>query len=126
MYPGHGRHAGLAALATVLGNYGMKGVIVVDEDIRADDLPRVWWAMSVRYNPVEDTEIIKKGRSTPLDPSLPVHTDYYDHRLLVSRIIIDATTPYEWEKKPMLIEFDKETIEKLKQRWDEFEFDFTI
>jgi len=126
MYPGHGRHAGLAAFATVLGNYGMKGVIVVDEDIRADDLPRVWWALSTRYNPVEDTEIIKKGRSTPLDPSLPAHTDYYDHRLLVSRILMDATTPYEWQRKPTVIELDKEVLEKIRERWEEFGLDFSI
>ncbi len=124
LYPGHGRHAGLAVFATVLGNYGVKGVIVVDEDIRADDLPRVWWAMSVRYNPVEDTEIIKKGRSTPLDPSLPAYTDYYDHRHIVSRILIDATTPYEWKKKPTVIELDREVIQKLKERWNGFEFDW--
>ena len=124
MYPGHGRHAGLAAFATVVGNYGMKGVIVVDEDIRADDLPRVWWALSMRYNPIEDTEIIKKGRSTPLDPSLPIYKDWYDRRLLVSRILIDATTPYEWERKPQVIELDKETVEKLKQRWEELDFDW--
>jgi 4-hydroxy-3-polyprenylbenzoate decarboxylase len=125
-YPGHGRHAGLAAFTTVVGNYGLKGVIVVDDDIRADDLDRVWWAMSVRYNPIEDTEIIKKGRSTPLDPSLPAYTDYYDHRLLVSRILIDATTPFEWERKPVLIELDKDVVERIKKRWNEFGFDWRL
>ncbi len=124
-YPGHGRHAGIAAFATVVGNYGLKGVIVVDDDIRADDLPRVWWAMAMRYNPIEDTEIIKKGRSTPLDPSLPIYHDWYDRRLIVSRILIDATTPYEWDEKPRVVDLDRETIEKLKERWDEFGFDWT-
>jgi 4-hydroxy-3-polyprenylbenzoate decarboxylase len=114
-YPGHGRHAGMAVFATVLGNYGVKGVIVVDEDIRADDIERVLWAISVRYNPIEDTELIKKGRSTPLDPSLPM-----EKRYIVSRILIDATTPHEWERKPILIEMDKVTMEKVLERWDEF------
>ena len=126
LYPGHGRHAGLAAFATVLGNYGLKGAIIVDEDIRADDLDRVWWALSVRYNPVEDTEIIKKGRSTPLDPSLPVHTDYYDRRMLVSRILMDATTPYEWERKPTVIELDKDVVEKIRKRWKELDLPFSF
>ena len=113
-YPGHGRQAGLAAFVTVAGNYGVKGVIVVDDDIRADDIDGVLWALSVRYNPVEDTEMIKKGRSTPLDPSLPV-----DNRKIVSRILIDATTPYEWDKKPELVDLDKEMVERVKGRWHE-------
>ncbi|NIQ37199.1 MAG: phenylphosphate carboxylase subunit beta [Proteobacteria bacterium] len=113
-YPGHGRQAGLAAFASIAGNYGVKGAIIVDDDIRADDLDGVLWALSVRYNPIEDTEIIKKGRSTPLDPSLPV-----DARKIVSRILIDATTPYEWEKKPKLVELDGDVLEKVKGRWSE-------
>jgi 4-hydroxy-3-polyprenylbenzoate decarboxylase len=113
-YPGHGRQAGLAAFASVAGNYGVKGVIVVDDDIRADDIDGVLWALSVRYNPVEDTEIIKKGRSTPLDPSLPLHS-----RKIVSRIILDATTPYEWEQKPELVDLDKDMVKRVTQRWNE-------
>lgn len=118
MYPGHGRHVGLAALGTVVGNYGVKGVIVVDDDIRADDWDRVMWALSVRYNPAEDTEIIKKGRSTPLDPSLPA-----SNRYIVSRILMDATIPYEWEEKPKLVDLDKDVVEKVKKRWSELGLD---
>ena len=32
MYPAHGRHVGVAAFGTVVGNYGVKGIIVVDDD----------------------------------------------------------------------------------------------
>ncbi|MCL5290373.1 MAG: phenylphosphate carboxylase subunit beta [Firmicutes bacterium] len=115
MYPGHGRHAGLAAFSTVVGNYGVKGVIVVDDDIRADDWDRVMWALSVRYNPVEDTEIIKKGRSTALDPSLPA-----SNRHITSRILMDATIPYEWEDKPELVDLDKDIMHRVNERWSEF------
>jgi len=118
MYPGHGRHAGLAAFSTVAGNYGVKGVIVVDDDIRADDWDRVMWALSVRYNPVEDTEIIKKGRSTALDPSLPT-----SNRNIVSRILLDATIPYEWEDKPELVRLDEEVLKRVEMRWSEFGID---
>ncbi|NIS59304.1 MAG: phenylphosphate carboxylase subunit beta, partial [Proteobacteria bacterium] len=62
--------------------------MVVDADIPADDWDRVMWALAVRYDPVRDTEIIKRGRSTPLDPALPIEA-----REIVSRIIMDATTP---------------------------------
>lgn len=44
-YPGHARQAGLAAFASVTGNYGVKGAIIVDDDIRADDLNGVWSAV---------------------------------------------------------------------------------
>jgi len=118
MYPAHGRHVGLAAFGTVVGNYGVKGIIVVDDDISADDWDRVMWALSVRYNPVEDTEIIKKGRSTPLDPSLRT-----DKRFITSRILMDATIPYEWTEKPELVDLDQDTAEKVKARWHEFGID---
>ena len=118
MYPAHGRHVGVAAFGTVVGNYGVKGIIVVDDDIRADDWDRVMWALSVRYNPVTDTEIIKQGRSTPLDPSLPS-----EKRFITSRILMDATIPYEWTEKPELVDLDKDMAEKVKNRWHEFGFD---
>ena len=41
------------------GSYGIKGVITVDEDIQADDLQRVMWALSCRYDPMRGTELIR-------------------------------------------------------------------
>lgn len=116
MYPGHSMQVGTAAISTEMGAYGLKTVIVVDEDIDPSDLSRVLWALSVRYQPLRGTEIIKRGRSTPLDPSLPVDPEA---RLITSRIIIDATIPYEWREKPILIELDKGVVEKVKARWKE-------
>jgi len=104
----------LAAFGTVAGHYGVKGVIVVDDDIRADDWDRVMWALSVRYNPATDTVIINGTRSTPLDPSLPI-----GQRATGSQIIMDATIPYHWEVKPKMAELDKDVVEKVKKRWDE-------
>jgi len=114
MYPGHARQVGLAAFGTVAGHYGVKGVIVVDDDIRADDWDRVVWALAVRYNPATDTVIITGTRSTPLDPSLPI-----GQRATGSQIIMDATIPYHWEVKPKMAELDKDVVEKVKKRWDE-------
>lgn len=118
MYPGHAMHVGTAVISTTTGHYGLKGVIVVDDDIEADDWSRVLWAMSVRYDPVSRTEIIKRGRSTPLDPSLPINA-----RDICSRIIIDATIPYEWERKPIEIQLDKEMADKVRSNWKEYGFD---
>ena len=115
MYPGHPNHVADAVYGSTTGHYGMKGVIVVDDDIPADDWNKVMWAMSVRYDPKRDTQIINRGRSTPLDPALP-----FNAREIVSRIIIDACTPYEWERKPQEIFLDEDTEKKVRENWDSY------
>jgi 4-hydroxy-3-polyprenylbenzoate decarboxylase len=118
MYPGHSSHVGNAVIGTSTGAYGVKIVIVVDHDIPADDLDRVFWALSTRYAPERATEIIKRGRSTPLDPSLPIQS-----RDITSRIIMDATIPYEWTEKPEVIELSTDVVETVKKRWKEYGFE---
>ncbi|HBL25166.1 MAG TPA: phenylphosphate carboxylase subunit beta [Deltaproteobacteria bacterium] len=113
MYPGHADQVGTAAISTEMGAYGLKTVIVVDEDIDPWDIPRVLYAMSFRFQP-NRCQIIKRGRSTPLDPSLPI-----DARDITGRIIIDATIPYEWEEKPIPVELDPEMVKKVEGRWSE-------
>jgi len=113
MYPGHANQVGTAAISTEMGAYGLKTVIVVDEDIDPWDWPRVLWALSFRFQPSR-SQIIDRGRSTPLDPSLPI-----DRRDITSRIIMDATIPFEWKEKPVPIELDPETIKKIKANWSE-------
>lgn len=120
MYPGHSMHVGTAAISTEMGHYGLKTVIVVDDDIDPTDISRVLWALAVRFQPYRSTEIIKRGRSTPLDPSLPIDPE---GRLITSRIIMDATIPYEWKQKPIQVELDKSALEKVKSRWKEYQID---
>jgi 4-hydroxy-3-polyprenylbenzoate decarboxylase len=113
MYPGHANQVGTAAISTEMGAYGLKTVIVVDEDIDPWDLPRVLWALSFRYQPSR-SQIINRGRSTPLDPSLPI-----EQRDITSRILMDATIPFEWKEKPVAVELDAEMVKKIKARWTE-------
>ena len=115
MYPGHANQIGTAVISTTTGHYGLKGVIVVDEDIAADDWDKVFWALSVRFDPRRDTQIINRGRSTPLDPALPI-----ENREIVSRIIMDACVPYEWKRKPKEIFLDKKTAEVVRKNWDNY------
>ena len=117
MYPGHANQVGSAVISTTTGAYGVKGVIVVDDDIAADDLDRVFWALSVRYDPFRDTDIIKRGRGTPIDPSPR------EDPLIISRIIMDATIPYELREKPIEIKLDEEVVKKVKSRWKEYGLD---
>ncbi|MEW6112208.1 MAG: phenylphosphate carboxylase subunit beta, partial [Thermodesulfobacteriota bacterium] len=116
-YPGHANHVGNAVIATTTGHYGLKGVIVVDHDIPADDWDRIMWALSVRYDPARDTQIINRGRSTPLDPALPIEA-----REIVSRVIMDACTPYEWKRKPQEIFLDEAMKEKVLSKWNDYGF----
>jgi len=73
----------------------------------------VLWALSFRFQPSR-SQMINRGRSTPLDPSLPI-----EQRDITSRIIMDATIPFEWKEKPVPVELDAEMVKKIKARWKE-------
>jgi 4-hydroxy-3-polyprenylbenzoate decarboxylase len=118
-YPGHSRQVADAVIGSNTGSYGIKGVITVDEDIQADDLQRVVWALSCRYDPMRGTELIKRGRSTPLDPALDPAGD----KLTTSRILMDACIPYEWKQKPVEARLDDATLTAIRARWSEFGID---
>jgi len=118
MYPGHADQIAAAVIASHTCTYGLKGLIIVDHDIAADDLPRVWWALATRYNPARGTQIINRGRSTPLDPALGT-----GHNLMTSRIVLDATIPFEWEEKPVQVEMSQAAMEAAKARLAELGLD---
>jgi 4-hydroxy-3-polyprenylbenzoate decarboxylase len=71
------------------------------------------YAVSFRLQP-NRCQIIKRGRSTPLDPSLPI-----DAREITGRLLMDATIPYDWKEKPIPIELDPEIVKKVEARWSE-------
>jgi 4-hydroxy-3-polyprenylbenzoate decarboxylase len=79
----------------------------------------VWWALGTRYNPARGTQIINRGRSTPLDPSLGPD----DNKFITSRIILDATIPFEWKVKPTEIKLSESVLAKVKSRWKEYGFE---
>lgn len=114
LYPGHSNQVAAAVMASNTASYGVKGIIVVDDDIAADDLPRVWWALSTRYEPMRSTQIMNRGRSTPIDPALPP-----EHKLITSRIVMDATIPFEWKEKPAEVRLSDEVVARVRARWTE-------
>jgi 4-hydroxy-3-polyprenylbenzoate decarboxylase len=111
MYPGHVDQVATAAISTEMGAYGLKTVIVVDDDIDPWDIPRVLYALAFRFQP-NRCQVIRRGRSTPLDPSLPINA-----REITGRLLIDATIPYEWKDKPIPIELDPEVVKRVTARW---------
>ncbi len=105
----------MAAFASVTGNYGLKTVILVDDDIDPENMDQVMYALSFKYQPEFGTQILRRGRSTPLDPSLP-----RSDRFMTSRIIIDCTTPYEWGEadRPHRIYLDDDMAGHVRANWD--------
>jgi phenylphosphate carboxylase beta subunit len=118
MYPGHSTQVGLAAFATHTGNYGLKTVILVDDDIDPENMDQVIYALSFRYQPDRGTQILRRGRDTPLDPSVDI-----PQRGMTSRVVIDATIPYEWKEKPIPIELDPDMEAQVRKKWKEYGFE---
>jgi 4-hydroxy-3-polyprenylbenzoate decarboxylase len=116
MYPGHADQVLTAAISTEMGAYGLKTVIAVDDDIDPWDIPRVMYALSFRFQP-NRSQVIKRGRSTPLDPSLPIES-----RWITGRLLLDATIPYDWKDKPIPIQLDPDVVKKVQGRWKELGF----
>jgi 4-hydroxy-3-polyprenylbenzoate decarboxylase len=113
MYAGHVMQVG----TTAISHYGLKGVILVDDDIPADDWTKILWALSVRFDPRRSIQIVDRGRSSALDPSYPP-----DSRLYMSKVIMDACTPFEWSEKPREVFMDPATVQKVLARWKDYGF----
>ena len=115
MYPGHSTHVATAVAGCTSGHYRLKGIIVVDDDIPADDMSKIVWALSVRFDPERGTQVLKRTRGGPLDPGVAI-----ENRGMGSKIILDACIPFEWERKPSKIELDEKTVELVRKRWKEY------
>ncbi len=114
-YGGHSKEAGLYALQfTSKGNVIRRYVVVVDDDIDYTDLRDVVWAISTRADPEKDIDIIRGGRSTPLDPLVRKPASSYT----ASRAIIDACIPWEWKEEfPKTISLSQEAADKVMEKW---------
>jgi 4-hydroxy-3-polyprenylbenzoate decarboxylase len=112
-YPGHARQAMHVAAMCHAGAYMGRIVVVVEDDIDVTDLEEVMWAVVTRSDPERSLDIIKRAWSGPIDPA--IHPDHKGHN---SRLLIDATRPWEWrEKFPPAIGPDPETKRETRRRW---------
>jgi UbiD family decarboxylase len=87
-FEGHGKMAALAALGTAPGR-DIKTLIVVDEDIDPYDWNEVEWALSTRFDPIEDVELLTGLPGNVADPAMP--REAVGKSNLISKIILDAT-----------------------------------
>ena len=113
-YAGHAKQAALVASQCRQGAYLGRVVVVVDEDIDVTDLQEVVWAICTRHDPERDVEIIKRTTSGNLDPAIEPGKKGFN-----SRLIIDATRPWEWRDKfPDAIGPDPEEKRWVRDNWD--------
>ena len=110
----------LRAAAAVRNVPAYKWVIAVDDDIDAEDLDSVLWALAWRVQPHRDVQI-HRGRNTDLDPSgAPVDDNFaarrYPDGLGGSQILIDATRG--WAYPPVSLP-SKDLMENARKIWEE-------
>lgn len=117
-YPGHSTQVGHAVAGSTSGHYRLKNIIIVDDDIPADDIQKVLWAISTRLEAKRGVHVLEGTRGGPLDPAV-----YISDRDVGSKLILDATIPFHWDRKPLLTRMDEKTAEKVKKRWAEYGFE---
>ncbi|HET8564004.1 MAG TPA: UbiD family decarboxylase [Candidatus Binatia bacterium] len=114
-YPGHAKQAALVAGQCHAGAYLGRYVIVVDDDIDITDLNEVVWAISTRTDPATSVDILRRAWSGPLDPIIPPGQKGHN-----SRMIIEATRPYEWRDRfPDISQISDQTRAEISSKWKE-------
>ena len=116
-YPGHAKQAARIACQCFVSLQAGRFTVVVDDDIDVADLDEVLWAMCTRVDPDRDIEILKDCLSNPLDPMI---TPERKNNPTLSRVIVDATRPYEWRDRfPEVVASSPELKQQVLGRWGE-------
>jgi 4-hydroxy-3-polyprenylbenzoate decarboxylase len=111
-YPGHATQALMVAGQCGASAYDGKLVVVVDEDIDIYDINDVMWAIQTRCDPIRDVKIIDRAWSSRLNPAT-----HPDHRGLNSRLLIDATKPWEWKDRFAEPVISKDGSRATREQW---------
>jgi 4-hydroxy-3-polyprenylbenzoate decarboxylase len=97
-YPGQAKQVGVLAASCGSSVYGCKFIIVVDDDVDASNFEQLMWAMATRCDPAGSMDILHRMRTSPADPLLTAE-QRETKDLTNSRVVIDATRPFEWRDK---------------------------
>ena len=118
-YPGHAKHAALAALSSSSTIAMSRIVITVDEDIDPSNIEEVLWALVTRCDPSEDIDIIRGVPSTALNPRIPPEKrDLKDFTFSV--MIVNACKPFAWKDTfPKSTILNPELRSKIMLKWGE-------
>lgn len=114
-YEGEGKQVGMAILGAAPPCRWIKNLIIVDEDIDPFDRTQVDWAMSTRFQPGKDVEIITDIAGPGLDPSRPnIDND------LTSKLLIDATKPLSWKGFRYETKPKRAVLEQVEKEWNKY------
>lgn len=115
-YPGHAKHAALAAMGGPNAYHG-RFTIVVDDDIDPWDINKVLWALATRCDPARSIDIVRGCWSTYLDPRMdPQRKNMGDTTR--GRVIIDACKPYHWKGQyPPVVTVSPDKRASVYQKW---------
>jgi len=118
-YQGHAAQVLALTAQCPAAAYYTKWVIVVDDDVDPTDFNQVMWALSTRFSPADDVDILRNTWSTGLDPSRhPPEARPYG-----SKLLIDACKPHRYLKQfPPSTLLRRATYEQVAARWTELEF----
>ena len=112
-YAGHSRQVLHAAASVASANYLGRIVVVVDDDIDVTDMNDVLWAIFTRMDPERSIDILRRNTTSGLDPAVGPTNKQYN-----SRLLIDATKPFEWRDKfSTPIGPDAKTKAETRKRW---------
>ncbi|MGH3502585.1 MAG: UbiD family decarboxylase [Nocardioidaceae bacterium] len=111
-YPGHATQALQVAGQVGASAYSGRMVVVVDPDIDIYNVNDVLWAMLTRADPARDVSVVDRAWSGPLDPAI-----HPDERGFNSRLLVDATKPWEWRDRFSEPVVTAEDSRAARERW---------
>jgi 4-hydroxy-3-polyprenylbenzoate decarboxylase len=123
LHAGHAKMAGLVAAGCRAGGYMVRMTIVVDDDIDITNPAEVMWAISTRWDPRTQTDIIDGCWTGQIDPRLPPEQREGDDQTM-SRMIVYAVRPFHWKDKfPVVNVIERDYAETVRRKWaDELDF----
>jgi 4-hydroxy-3-polyprenylbenzoate decarboxylase len=98
MYPGHAKQAVLIASQCGAGVFQGRMYVVVDEHVDVTNVKDVLWAILTRCDPERDVQVSTRTMGSRIDMAMgPDERELW----MNSRLLVDATTPYEWKDHPL-------------------------
>jgi UbiD family decarboxylase len=115
-YLGHSKQAGLIASQCGGGIEMNRVTVVVDDNVDVTNLADVMWAITARCDPARDVDIIDRTKGSRID--MAIGPDERE-RNANSRMIVDATTPWEWASHPLAgdVICTPERTRAIEERW---------
>ena len=115
-YLGHSKQAGLIASQCAGAVEMNRLTVVVDDYVDVTNLQDVMWAILSRSDPARSVDIIQRTKGSRID--MGVGPDERELKAC-SRMVIDATTPFEWKDHPLAgtIISNPERTRAIRERW---------